>query len=128
MVEHDSPDMELDEDISPEIEAIVESIFESLPKSDVMMLNAQRVRDMKSAYDLTQTAVQVDSGTAVVCKQSDVASDMGYISIEGQSVEFLNSEAFAKIAGLASNTEVYPLAQNKVRVTFTFNGLMVPLE
>lgn len=123
-----NPDMEPDEELDPEIEAIVESIFESLPKSDVMMLNAQRVRDMKSAYDLIQTAVPVDSGVAVVCQQSEVANDMGYISIDGPSVEFLNSEAFAKIAGLASNTEVYPLAQNKVRVTFTFNGLMIPLE
>ena len=32
------------------------------------------------------------------------------------------------MAEFASNTEIYPLAENKVRMTFTFHGLTAPIE
>lgn len=127
----DSEGLEFDEsELEPEamsqFDAFVECLA-SLPKNDVMMVNALRVRDMRVAYGLIMQSGMSVPSVKVVCKQSDLAPDMGYIDLEGVSVEFKDSAVFAHIASLASNTEVYPLAQNKVRLTFTFNQLMVPL-
>lgn len=130
----DSEDFESErdqDDFLPEdedqMEALIESLAELLPKSDVMMLDPRRVNDLRVAYDLIQTAIKTDSEVTMVCRQSDVARDMAYIGVEGASVKFMDTVAFANIAGLASATEVYPLAQDKVRLTFAFNELMIPL-
>lgn len=120
----DEPDIEFDESA---FDAFVESI-EALHRSDVMMLDPTKVHDMRTAYGMLHKCFALDDGVKVVCKQSDVAQDVGYISLEGASVEVTDSAEFSKIASLASNTEVYPLANNKVRLTFGFNRLMVPLE
>lgn len=117
---------ELDSDAMKEFDAFMESL-ESLPRSEVMVLNAVRVYDMRVAYGMLHKCFELGDGVKVVCKQSDVAQDVGYISIEGISVEITNSKEFAKIAALSSNTEVYPLANNKVRLTLGFNHLMIPL-
>ena len=53
---------------------------------------------------------------------------MGSISVEGPMLEFDCPEWFSRVAEFASNTEVYPLAKNKVRMTFTFHGLTKPIE
>lgn len=120
----DENDMEFDES---EFNAFMESL-ESLHRSDVMMLNPIKVHDMRVAYGMLHGCFALGDGIKIVCKQSDVAPDVGYISLEGASVEVTDSAEFAKISALASNTEVYPLANDKVRLTFGFNNLMVPLE
>ena len=53
---------------------------------------------------------------------------MGGVSVEGKVLEFAGSKWFARAAEFASNTEVYPLAKNRVRLTFTFHGLTAPIE
>mgnify|MGYP000216046892 CR=1 FL=1 len=39
-----------------------------------------------------------------------------------------NPEWFARAAEFASNTEVYPLTKNRIRLTFTFHGITTPIE
>ena len=53
---------------------------------------------------------------------------MGSVSVEAKVLEFYDPEWFARAAEFASNTEVYPLAKNRVRLTFTFHGLTKPIE
>lgn len=53
---------------------------------------------------------------------------MGSVFVEGKEIEFQNPEWFSKISKFASNVEVYVLAKNKVRLTFTFHGLTAPIE
>ena len=53
---------------------------------------------------------------------------MGSITVEGAVLEFDKPEWFARIAEFASNTEIYPLTKNIVRMTFTFHGLTTPIE
>ena len=53
---------------------------------------------------------------------------MGYISLEGESLEIPDPVPFARAAALADNLEVYPLASGRVRLTLTFLGLTTPIE
>ena len=46
---------------------------------------------------------------------------------ETERLDFDNPEWFARAAEFASNTEVYPLAKNRIRLTFTFHGITTPL-
>ena len=48
---------------------------------------------------------------------------MGSVSVEGKSLEFDDPMRFARAAEFASNVEIYPLANDRVRLTFTFHGL-----
>ena len=53
---------------------------------------------------------------------------MGSVSIEAKKLDFDNPEWFARAAEFASNTEVYPLTKNRIRLTFTFHGITTPIE
>lgn len=52
----------------------------------------------------------------------------GFISLEGESLEFYRLPLFSRAAGLSDNIEIYPLIGDRVRMTFTFLGLTVPIE
>ena len=54
-------------------------------------------------------------------------NSMGTVSVEGNPLMFTNSLWFSRAAEFASNMEVYPLAKNLVRLTFTFHGLTNPI-
>lgn len=53
---------------------------------------------------------------------------MGSISMEAKSLEFEDNKWFPRLAWLATNTEVYPLANGSIRMTFTFHGVEKPEE
>jgi len=69
-----------------------------------------------------------DKDVSLSYKLYEPFKTMGSISIEGECVEFNDVVQFTHAAEFASNIEVYPLAKNRVRMTFTFHGLTAPIE
>lgn len=95
--------------------------------SKVTMLDAMRLKQIQFAYAALQYITR-GTDTVVSYKLNEPFKTMGSISVEGQSLEFDKPEWFARVAEFASNTEVYPLTKNRVRLTFTFHGLTKPIE
>ncbi len=79
-------------------------------------------RQHQFAYDVLR---YLTKGTDVIVsyKLHEPFQSMGSVSIEGESLVFREPRWIARIAEFASNMEVYPLADNRVRLTFTFHGL-----
>ena len=91
------------------------------------VLDGLKLKQIQFAYSVLQY-ITGGTDTKVSCKLNEPFKTMGSISVEGPILEFDCPEWFSRVAEFASNTEVYPLAKNKVRLTFTFHGLTKPIE
>lgn len=118
-----------DEELEREIELLVKNIGEEIEKeeSGVKLANIQKIRQLQLTYSALKYLTK-GSGVTVSYKLNEPFKTMGSVSAEGKLIEILNPKLFSQIASLASNTEVYPLAKNKVRLTFTFHGLAIPIS
>lgn len=63
----------------------------------------------------------------VFYKMNEPFKSMGSVSVVGRKLQFTNAEWFSRAAEFASNTEVYAMADGRVKLTFTFHGLTKPL-
>jgi len=118
-----------DDELEQEIDELIEALREPIENDDrkVTVLNALKLRQIQFAYAALRYLTK-DSGAVVTYKLYEPFKTMGSVSVEGESLEFTNPEWFARVAEFASNTEIYPLTKNGVRLTFTFHGLTAPIE
>lgn len=118
-----------DEELKQAFDELVDGLRPDIEDEDskVTMLDALRLKQIQFAYAALQ---YITRGTDAVLsyKLNEPFKTMGSISVEGESLEFDKPEWFARVAEFASNTEVYPLTKNRVRLTFTFHGLTKPVE
>lgn len=91
------------------------------------MLDGLKLKQIQFAYSVLQYITR-GTDAKVSYKLNEPFKTIGSISVEGPMLEFDCPEWFSRVAEFASNTEVYPLAKNKVRMTFTFHGLTKPIE
>ena len=128
---HDDLDWSLlsDEEVEQRMDEIVESLRPDIEadKSRTVLLNAARMTQLEFTYLVMRRLTQ-GRDVSVTYKLYEPFRTMGSVSVEGKSIEFDAPEWFARAAEFASNTDVYPLADNKVRLTFTFHGLTAPIE
>lgn len=112
------------ENINAEFDAFVEKLA-ALRKDSVSILSYPKVQAMQFAHAAIQKVLS-ESGceATVICKQSELAPDVGVVTVEGKEIDMRNMEWFCRAAEFADNTEVYPLKGNKVRMTFGFNRLL----
>ena len=128
---HDDLDWSLlsDEEVEQRMDEIVESLRPDIEadKSRTVLLNAARMTQLEFTYLVMRRLTQ-GRDVSVTYKLYEPFRTMGSVSVEGKSIEFDSPEWFARAAEFASNPDVYPLADNKVRLTFTFHGLTAPIE
>lgn len=118
-----------DEELDEALDAFVDCIKDDVERDDekTTVLNPMRLRQMQFAYAALKYITRY-SDVQVSYKLNEPFKSMGSISAEGACLDFSKPEWFARVAEFASNMEVYPLAKNRVRLTFTFHGLTVPIE
>lgn len=118
---------EFEENDLSAIDALIAYLNE-LPRSEVNVLNPQRVEQMRfSAAMMKKVLRETDSDASFECKQHEGFSSVGVVRIEGAALNIIDIEGFSRAAEFASNTEIYPLKNGKVRMTFTFHGLTMPV-
>ena len=102
--------------------------FKKLQESEVFLIDHARMQEMQECFKIIKKGIgSSDKKATVVCRYSDLAKDTGAIDIEGLQVLMKDAAWFSAAAGIADFTEVYHLANNKVRIEFTFNGIMHPV-
>lgn len=118
-----------DEDIQRLLDGFVDGMQDIVAEeeSKTTIINPLRLAQIKFTYSVMK---YLTNGTdaEVTYKLNEPFKTMGSVSVEGKVLEFASSKWFARAAEFASNTEVYPLAKNRVRLTFTFHGLTAPIE
>lgn len=101
----------------------------TLPRAGVSVLNQQRVEQISFAHAMMKRVLrETNCDAKISCAPHEFEPAVGVITIEGASIDVLNFEEFARAAEFASSTEIYPLAANKVRMSFTFHGLLAPIK
>lgn len=118
-----------DDELKSAFDELVDGLRPDIEDEDskVTMLDGLRLKQIQFAHAALQ---YITRGTDAIVsyKLNEPFKTMGSISVEGETLEFDNPEWFARVAEFASNTEVYPLTKNRVRMTFTFHGLTKPVE
>ena len=109
---------------TPDAQAILNELLERTDRMEAgeIPINVQRVDQLKFAYALAQKYASGINIKVRLCENTPFMG-MGSVQIEGKSITFANTEWFARMAEFANNTEIYPLSNGTVRVTFTFYGL-----
>lgn len=116
-----------DEDFA-EIDKLIE-FLNSLPRTEVSILNQQRVQQMRFACAMIKRVLrETNSDSKIECKQHEFDPNVGVVRVEGISLDIVDIEGFSRASEFANNTEIYPLKADKVRMTFTFHGLLTPLN
>ena len=108
------------------IEALCEQIEQDEQRTAVM--NLPRMKQMQIAYAVVKQMKLGADKIKLSYQVNQPYQSMGNITLEGKVLEFVSPKWFSFVANLASNTEVYTLTKNKVRLTFTFHNLTVPIE
>lgn len=118
-----------DDELKNAFDELVDGLRPDIENEDskVTMLDGLRLKQIQFAHAALQYITR-GTDTVVSYKLNEPFKTMGSISVEGETLEFDNPEWFARVAEFASNTEVYPLTKNGVRMTFTFHGLTKPVE
>ena len=118
-----------DEDLEQSMDDFIEAISQELEDEEwnTTVLDIQKSKQIQSAYSVLKYLTR-GSDAVVSYKLHEPFKTMGSVSVEGKSIEFYQPEWFARVAEFASNTEVYPLAKNRVRLTFTFHGLTKSID
>ena len=118
-----------EEDIRHLLDGFVEGMQDMVAEDEgkTTIINPLRLAQIKFTYSVMKYLTR-DTDAEVTYKLNGPFKTMGSVSVEGKVLEFAGSKWFARAAEFASNTEVYPLAKNRVRLTFTFHGLTAPIE
>ena len=118
-----------DEDLEQSMDDFIEVISQELEAEEwnTTMLDFQKSKQIQFAYSVLKYLTR-GSDAVVSYKLHEPFKTMGSVSVEGKSIEFYQPEWFARVAEFASNTEVYPLAKNRVRLAFTFHGLTKSID
>lgn len=126
---YDEFDIEMLDDSEEFLDSFIENFGDEIIKQESVttIRNELRFRQLMFAYEVLKRFVDGNNVT-VSYKLYEPFKEMGSVSVEGENLEFRNTEWFARAAEFATNTEIYPLNNNRVRVTLTFHNLTVPIE
>ena len=91
------------------------------------VLNLRRFQEMKQCYELIENLL-LTPGTDISYRLHEPLKSMGSISLEANNFIFKEPEYLKMASLIASDMEVYPLANGKLRMTFGFSGLTTPIE
>lgn len=120
---------EEDEALEEELDALVECVREQMEDEEsVSMLNPHEVQAMNFACRAIKKVLRESGCRAkVVCRQSEIAPDVGMVEVEAREIDIKSMEWFCRAAEFATTTEVYPLVNGKVRMVFGFNNLLTTI-
>ena len=111
-----------------ELDAFIEYLKE-LPRANTFMVNPETVSKMRRACSALSDAIKLSSPQSKIkCERSELVEVLGKITVEDACIEICNTDGFGEAAGLASNTEIYPLTDGRVRMTLGFNNLTIPVK
>ena len=118
-----------DEEVWAMLDNVVVTVGEAIAvdENKPAVLNPIKIQQMQFSYGVIKYLTQ-NTDAKMSYALNEPFKSMGSISVEGKNLAFTNSEWFARACEFASNTEVYPLTNGKVRLTLTFHGLVRLVE
>lgn len=117
-----------DDEVWAMLDNVVVTVGEAIvaDESKPAIIDPIKVQQMQFAYGVLKYLTK-NTDAKLSYALHEPFKSMGSISVEGKNLAFANAEWFSRAAEFASNTEVYPLTNGKVRMTLTFHGLVRPV-
>lgn len=94
----------------------------SKDESGTSVVIPERVKQIEYAYK-TMRLIAKGKNVDITYELNAPYTSMGSVSVTGKEVVITNPALFAKVAGMASNFEVYPKTNGTVQMDFTFHNL-----
>lgn len=91
------------------------------------VLNVHRFKEFKFAYGVLANLL-VNPDMRLKYELHEPFKSMGSISVEGKELNFTQAEWFSRVSQFADVTDVCPLANGGVRLTFTFHNMTIAVE
>lgn len=112
-----------------ELDALIDSIGEWIIQDEMRpgILNPIRMQQMQFSCSLLQKMAARED-IQIKCEFGEPLRSMGYISLEGTSLEFSNCRWFSRAISFASNVDIYPLTNGNIRMVLTFHSLIKPIS
>lgn len=117
--------METDHEILSDEELLALGRLLSVEDAKAAVLNVQRVKEIQFAYEVMRRFFTRD-GVSISYHMNEPFKSMGSITLEAESFSFngpFEATWFSRAVEFASNVEVYPLINGKLRMTLTFHEL-----
>lgn len=92
------------------------------------VLNFAEYAKIEAAHAILRTLTHDMEDVTLICRLHEPFPSTGFISLEGESLEFYNSPLLSRAIGLANNIDIYPLTNGRVRMDLAFNELTKPIE
>jgi hypothetical protein len=91
------------------------------------ILNPLRMEQLSFSKAVLQKMVD-GSNMKVSASVHEPFNSMGSICVEGEELEFGDCKWLGRVIEFASNVEIFPTFDGKVRLVLTFHGLTTPIE
>ena len=116
-------------EISEETDAVVLALGAWLKAWDAKaaIINPRKIAQMKRCFELIQSQLAAQD-VSLSYHLHDPYKSTGSIVLEADKFIFDHPELLRDACALASNAELYPLVNGKLRIAFAFDGLTVPIE
>lgn len=122
-------EFQTEEEAEKALDELAASAGEVIMEEDgkTSLLDPLRMEQMKFCHSILAFLTK-DKPVKLTYRLHESFQSMGSISLEGERIAFEGAKWILRVAEFANNMDVYPLAKNAVRITFTFLGLTRPIE
>ena len=109
-------------------ESMIDALAEEAGNLDAApaVINPARMRDMRKAELIIQKMAE-ENHTKIKCIYNEPFKTMGSIEMEMKELNITDMESFKCAVLLADNLDIYPLLNGNIRVSFGFNGIVIPV-
>lgn len=113
-----------DSDQQRELDNLIDALAEKIAEdeSGVSVGNSQRVQCVELVHEAMKRIVS-GIGVEVLCEMNEPYASMGAVSVIGKEIVITDTKAFAMVARLADNVEVYPKVDGTTQINLIFHRL-----
>lgn len=121
--------MDTEEKMDGKAEDLIVAIGKLMAAEDakISVLNVHRFKEFQFAYGVLANLL-VKPDMRLKYELHEPFKSMGRISVEGKELSFTQAEWFSRVSQFADVTDVCPLANGGVRLTFTFHNMTIAVE
>lgn len=117
-----------DNDEFPIVDAILEELREELEKERTMIANPLKLKEMQNAYIVLKKLILSTTPDAKInCGIDKLFNRNGFIEVETDEIIIKSISEFIHGIKEVSNFEVYPLQNGNIKLTATFQNVMVEI-
>lgn len=100
------------------------NFIEELPQATLKVLNLERYKMMMEVAAKLTSALQENNPDGEITIDVNEKFNLGYISVELDSLTITSPVLFAELICRADNFEVYPLINGKIKFDITFQRII----